>query len=94
MLVAEPWLERVPATVTASVTAVRGGWALTDVTGSVPIVDDAADGVTQLLAVSEGKPVDVTIEWTPVGVLPLAVHLLDRSVDIGPHANASFVGAA
>jgi hypothetical protein len=94
MLVAQPWLERVPATVRASVTATSDGWALTDPTGSLPLLAEAADGVTALLAASAGHAVDVTVEWTPAGVLPLAVHLADRSVDIGPRADSSFVGAA
>ena len=47
-----------------------------------------------LLALSGGGPVDMTLEWTPHGVVPLAVHLDQRSVDIGPRADASFVGAA
>ena len=46
-----------------------------------------------LLAISQGQRVDLTIEWTPHGVVPLAVHLDDRSVDIGPRADSSFVGA-
>ena len=47
-----------------------------------------------LLALSGGRPVDLTLEWTPHGVVPLAVHLPQRSVDIGPRADISFVGAA
>jgi hypothetical protein len=80
--------------VRASVTATSDGWALTDPTGSLPLLAEAADGVTALLAASAGHAVDVTVEWTPAGVLPLAVHLADRSVDIGPRADSSFVGAA
>jgi hypothetical protein len=47
-----------------------------------------------LLAVSEGKPVDLTVEWTPHGVIPLSIHLPDRTVDVGPRANTAFVSAA
>jgi hypothetical protein len=38
--------------------------------------------------------VDVTVEWTPHGVVPLTIHLADRSIDIGPRADDSFVSAA
>jgi hypothetical protein len=30
-------------------------------------------------------------EWTAAGLLPLTVHLADRTVDIGPVAESSFV---
>ena len=76
----------------------KATWALADSTGSLPILDlgtrafDA--GVAMLLAVSEGRPLDLTIEWTPHGVIPLSIHLPDRTVDIGPQANTSFVSAA
>jgi hypothetical protein len=36
----------------------------------------------------------VTAEWTVAGLVPLTVHLDDRAVDIGPLADASFVGVA
>ena len=100
MLVAEPWLERAPATVRAAITSAAGGWALTDSTGSLPLLAGAGpnggpgDGATTLLALSAGEPLDITIEWTPKGVVPLAVHLEHTSVDIGPRAEASFVQAA
>lgn len=100
MLVAEPWLDRAPATVRAAITTAEGGWALTDPTGSLPVLAGAgpngrpADGATTLLALSAGEPLDITIEWTPQGVVPLAVHLEHTSIDIGPRADASFVQAA
>jgi len=100
MLVAEPWLERAPATVRAAITSAAGGWALTDSTGSLPLLAGVGpnggpgDGATTLLALSAGEPLDITIEWTPKGVVPLAVHLEHSSVDIGPRAEASFVRAA
>lgn len=98
MLVAEPWLERVPATVRASPASVGGRWLLTDHTGSLPVLAppgrERDRGVAVLLAASAGAVVDVTIEWTPRGVVPLAVHLADRTVDLGPRADPSFVGAA
>jgi hypothetical protein len=94
MLVAEPWLDRVPTTVHAAPAPVGDRWCLTDDTGSLPLLADAPSSLATLLALSAGDPVDVTVEWTPHGVLPLAVHLPDRSVDIGPRADASFVAAA
>lgn len=95
MIATEPWLDRVPVTVRASLARAGSTWALTDPTGSLPILDlgtrafDA--GVAMLLAVSEGRPLDLTIEWTPHGVIPLSIHLPDRTVDIGPRASTSFV---
>lgn len=97
MVAAEPWLDRVPVTVRASLARTGATWALTDPTGSLPILDlgtrafDA--GVAMLLAVSAGHPLDLTIEWTPHGVIPLSIHLPDRTVDIGPRANTSFVSS-
>ena len=92
MLVAEPWLDRLPVTVNAAVSQAGSAWALTDVTGSLPVI--AGPSMATLLAVSGGAPVDVTVEWTPHGVIPLAIHLPDRSIDIGPRADDSFVSAA
>ena len=72
-----------------------GGWALTDASGSVPIATERTDdAVAVLLAASGGSPVVVTVEWTPAGVVPLAVFLPDRVLDIGPRADPSFVSAA
>ena len=67
----------------------RDGWFIGDDTGALPILAPAAslgvgdrrtpraaaDPLTTLLALSAGRPVDLTIEWTPHGVVPLAVHL-------------------
>jgi hypothetical protein len=90
---AEPWLEHMPATVLAAPTIGDGGWALTDRTGSLPMLgDDVAVGV--VLAASAGDEVAVTVEWTPHGLLPLTLHLEDRTIDVGPRADPSFVGAA
>lgn len=99
LMVDEPWIDRVPVTMRAAPTRVHDRWLLTDATGSVPILvaelrDDVDPGIAMLLAVSAGAPVDLTVEWTPHGVVPLAVHLADRTVDIGPRADESFVGAA
>ncbi len=88
-----PWLDRLPATVCATPAFDGRRWSLSDDTGSLPLlatVTEEALGV--LLAVSAGRQVVVTIEWTPHGVVPLTVHRSDRAVDIGPRANASFVG--
>jgi hypothetical protein len=103
MLAAEPWLDRVPATVTATPCRSDSGageWALTDATGSIPISGESTAGpsgaeqLMALIAVAGGSAVDVTVEWTPHGVIPLTLHLEDRAVDIGPVADPSFVGAA
>lgn len=90
---AEPWLERFPATVVATPSVLDGRWVLTDATGSLPLVGRDRSLAT-LLAASCGDPVPVTIEWTPWGVQPLTVHLPDRTLDVGPRADPSFVGAA
>lgn len=105
MLVTEPWLDRVPTSATASLAQDGDRWFVTDETGSIALLvaGTAAppkrrgapdDGIATLLALSGGHPVDLTLEWTPHGVVPLAVHLDGRSVDIGPRADSSFVGAA
>jgi hypothetical protein len=92
MVAAEPWLDRVPATVRAAIAPVGRAFALADDGGSLPLLPGTDLDV--LLAVSAGELVDVTVEWTPHGVLPLAVHQADRSIDIGPRADASFVAAS
>jgi hypothetical protein len=89
----EPWLERIAATVSATPSVLGGRWVLTDATGSLPLVGpDRA--LATLLAASRGATVPVTIEWTPWGVQPLTVHLADRTVDIGPRADPTFVETA
>ena len=99
-LAAEPWLDRVPVTLTAAPTigdtASGSGWVLGDHTGSLLISPDAphSDSLAALLAASAGAPVTVTLEWTASGVVPLAVFLADRTLDIGPRADPSFVSAA
>jgi hypothetical protein len=96
VLAREPWLERVPAIVTAAITRADGDWAVTDDTGSLVIAAESArgDAVATLLAASSGQPATLTIEWTPRGLIPLTVFLHDRAVDIGPRADPSFVSAA
>ena len=93
MLAGEPWLDRVPFTVTAAIADVRTGFALADAGGTLPLIAQGRSLAT-LLAVAGGGVVDVTCEWTPHGVVPLTVHLADRSIDIGPRADDSFVSAA
>ncbi len=93
MLAAEPWLDRVPFTATAAVAADGSGFALTDLSGSLRLIASGRPLAT-LLAVAGGDAVDVTCEWTPHGVVPLAIHLADRTLDIGPRADTSFVSAA
>jgi hypothetical protein len=91
-LAREPWLDRHPLCVLAAPARLGDRWVLTDAQGSLPLAD-GAPGVAALLACSEGRAVPITAEWTPLGVVPLAVHLADRSIDIGPVADESFVGA-
>jgi hypothetical protein len=91
-LTAEPWLERYPLCVDAALTRAGGRWLLTDSSGSLPLVDGASVGT--LLACSAGRPATVVAEWTPAGLVPLAIHLADRVVDIGPVAESSFVKAS
>jgi hypothetical protein len=91
-LAREPWLDRYPFCVLAAPARLGDRWVLTDADGSLPLADGTA-GIAALLACSEGRPVAVTAEWTPLGVVPLTLHLADRAVDIGPVADESFVGA-
>jgi hypothetical protein len=92
-LAAEPWADRVPATVRATPTVTGDRWVLTDGSGSLAVAPDAP-GLPTLVAASAGAPVTVTIEWTSTGAVPLTVHLADRALDIGPRADPSFVEAA
>ncbi|MDW3214289.1 MAG: SWIM zinc finger family protein [Ilumatobacteraceae bacterium] len=89
----EPWLERYPATIRGTPSVLDGRWVITDQHGSLPLLgDDRA--LATLLAASAGSPVDVTVEWTPRGVQPLTLHLADRTLDVGPRADPTFVSAA
>ncbi len=90
---AEPWIERYPAVVTAAATVADRRWVLNDATGSLPLVGPPS-ALATVLAASSGLPVTITVEWTPRGLLPLTVHLVDRVIDVGPRADPSFVGAA
>ncbi len=89
---AEPWLERYPICVVAAPARSGTRWVLTDDGGSLPLVEGAT-GVGALLACSEGRPLPVTAEWTPRGLVPLTAHLADRAVDLGPTADPSFLAA-
>jgi hypothetical protein len=93
MLANEPWLDRVPFTVDASIAADGSRFAFTDGGGTLPLIAGGRSLAT-LLAVAGGGSIEVTCEWTPHGVVPLTVHLDDRSIDIGPRADDSFVSAA
>jgi hypothetical protein len=87
---AEPWLERFPASVRAAPTVADGRWVLTDDTGTLPLVGSSRR-LAVLAAASAGAPVSVTVEWSPWGLQPLTVHLDDRTLDVGPRADPSFV---
>ena len=89
---AEPWVDRYPVCVLAAPARAGARWVLTDHTGSVPLAEGVT-GVGALLSCSEGRPVVVAAEWTPGGLIPLALHLPDRTIDIGPTADASFLAA-
>lgn len=93
LLAVEPWLDRVPFTTTASIAVDGATFMLADAGGTLPLIA-AGRSLATLLAVAGGDPVDVTCEWTPHGVVPLTVHLDDRSIDIGPRADDNFVSAA
>lgn len=80
MLALEPWLERVPMCVRAAPTVIDGSWALTDHSGALSLLDETA--LPTLLVASEGRAVTLTVEWTPLGIVPLTVHLDDRVLDL------------
>jgi hypothetical protein len=84
---AEPWTERWPIAVHAAPTLLGRRWVIGDGAGSLPIAAEAlgAPGLMALVALCAAGPVDLAAEWTPDGVVPLAAHLEDRVVDVGPH---------
>jgi hypothetical protein len=92
-MVIEPWTDHLPATVRATVTRDGGRWVLGDDTGSLPVAREAP-GLAVLLGAAAGATIDVTVEWTADGFVPLTVHLGDRVLDVGPRADLSFVSAA
>ena len=77
-----PWLERWPVTVLATPTLAAGHWVLADATGTLPLAPGPA--LPELIAVSGGGEVALSAEWTARGLVPLAVHLADRNIDVGP----------
>ena len=85
-MAAEPWLERWPLAVRAAPALQGGRWVFSDGDGSLPVAPDAlaAPGLMDLVALSGGRPLAVAAEWTPDGLVPLAAHLDDRVVDVGP----------
>jgi hypothetical protein len=84
-LAAEPWLERYPLAVRATATLANGRWLLTDGEGALPLATAATtDELATLLAATAGQPAVVVAEWTPQGVVPVAVHTATRSLDVGP----------
>jgi len=89
---AQPWLDRLAVTVAAAPTFHAGRWVLGDATGALPLLADERS-LASLLAASCGTDAVVTVEWTPRGLIPLAVHLADRTLDVGPRADPSFTGA-
>jgi hypothetical protein len=92
-LVAEPWNDHLATTVRGTVSRSGGQWVLADDTGALPLAAPPS-GVAVVLAASAGAPIDVTVEWTADGAVPLTVHLPDRALDVGPRADPSFVSAA
>ncbi|MEO1058171.1 MAG: SWIM zinc finger family protein [Actinomycetota bacterium] len=99
LLGAQPWLDRVPMLFRAAVAQRREQRFVTDEHGSLPLAlaPSTGHGVgawTALLAATEGAPADIAAEWTPDGIVPLAVHstaLCGPSHDLGRRADASFV---
>lgn len=96
-LAAEPWLERVPVTLAATPAPCGRGWVLTDHTGSLPL--ESGPAIEVLVATSAGRPLVVTAEWSnaaaSVGALhPVAVHLAERSLDVGPRRVEAWSGSA
>lgn len=89
-LAREPWLERHPFTARAAVRPRSRGtdWALADRTGCLALHPDATT-IAELVACSVDAEVVVTAEWTALGVLPVAVHLAGRSVDLGPRLDSA-----
>ena len=80
---AEPWLERHPLHVRAAPTYGDGRWLLSDHSGSLPIAGQP-ESLPTLLALSAGRPLELTAEWSPDGLVPLAAHVEGRTVDLGP----------
>lgn len=70
---AEPWIERAPMLLRATpVPLGTGRWALSDATGSIPLVPGFWR-TAELVAASGGRPVTVMGEWSVDGILPLTL---------------------
>jgi hypothetical protein len=82
-LAREPWLERWPLTVRATPALDGRRWVLADHTGALSLAP-SVPGLPTLVALSGGRAVDVTAEWTAEGLVPVAVHVEGRTVDLGP----------
>jgi len=69
----EPWLERWAMCITATPASLGNGrWALSDTTGSIPIVSGFW-GLAELVAESGGRPITLAGEWSVDGFLPLTL---------------------
>jgi hypothetical protein len=86
-LAAEPWLEHCPFTVRASLRRAGDRWLLGDEGGALALAPVAADDLAVLLAATASRPQLVVAEWTPQGVVPVAIHTDDGSIDCGPRAH-------
>jgi hypothetical protein len=82
-LAAEPWLERWPLTLRAAPTIDGARWMLADATGALPVAGEPP-GWPALVALSGGRTLPLTAEWTADGLLPVAAHPVGRTVDLGP----------
>lgn len=91
MIASEPWIERVPACVTARPLRADSRWVLADDSGALPIAADD-EALDTLVACCADGARPIAVEWTAAGVVPLTVFLDDRAVDIGPLADERFVG--
>ena len=54
--------------------------------GSLPIGVGHLRELAVLLAATAAGPPTIVAEWTPHGVVPVAVHCGDRALDVGPRA--------
>ena len=78
----EPWIERAPVLLCATpVPLGTGRWALSDATGSVPIVPGFWR-TAELVATSGGRPITVAGEWSVDGVAPLTVWADELAVQL------------
>ncbi len=84
-LATEPWLERYPLAARAAVSRHHDRWVLTDAEGALPLAGAAtSDELAVLIAATAAGPETIVAEWTPQGVVPIAVHAGGRAIDVGP----------